>query len=563
MTFISREDLASYTEKPPFFQLLKALFEAKGYANVRITHGPDERGRDLVMDLIGGETVKHVAVVVKSKKVSGNTNGAGSAAEIYYQVRQCLGEPTINAESLIEQAVDEVIVITNKTFTEPALKSLKSTCGVECSGKVRFWNGDRLWGEVARYLGPQSLLDEIKTIVNRVEQFDEHYVLAPYGYRKPGCGSIGEIRSDDIVLEISERYPGSSRIQPYVINLQSRGKAAEALHKALTGEGGVVKGGPDEMQVSYPPILAAIMDGTSLAELRIKPLSERPAKVAVAVSTISLTAIDAAGDQTEIGPIHLKFASTDESGTTFSNCAQATALRVVVRSLGQENAGQVGFGLEVPADGTSARALIQTVRFLDRLHKAVALVISNHALPQPGVQKLPLGTYSRPPEDLLCLTEDLELVQAVLQNDLWVPKVWTQEQRAELDTIAALMRGFSTNEFALGLNQEALTALAEHEAATPLHLTSNVRPNCLGNAVSLKLHLIGASVTIKLENPKEAASAPVSFLAAPGSTLQVFAEVAISCSDEADLGKAGEAEAGRTRDVKDAHTRPGEDNTND
>src|ERR1044072_5723616 len=72
------------------------LLEKLGYREIRYTHGPGERGKDIVFareDHLTGPP--HLAAAVKCRPLSGSVSDSKSIHEVLFQLQQAVREPYI------------------------------------------------------------------------------------------------------------------------------------------------------------------------------------------------------------------------------------------------------------------------------------------------------------------------------------------------------------------------------------------------------------------------------------------------------------------------------------
>jgi len=107
-------------------QALIALLEhLLGTSNIRHTHGPNERGKDIIFDSPGpfGQTYL-VACVVKNDKITGSADTNSGARNVYNQAEQALGLSITDTQGL-EQRVSQVFVISPAECSSVAIDSIK------------------------------------------------------------------------------------------------------------------------------------------------------------------------------------------------------------------------------------------------------------------------------------------------------------------------------------------------------------------------------------------------------------------------------------------------------
>ena len=98
-------------------------FKAMGFRDVFEYHGGAmEQGKDIVMwrDDPAGVRVNY-AVVAKAKPVTGQATGSSSAAEVTFQIQQCLGQQYIDPAGAGQQSVHQCYVVCPHELKKEAL----------------------------------------------------------------------------------------------------------------------------------------------------------------------------------------------------------------------------------------------------------------------------------------------------------------------------------------------------------------------------------------------------------------------------------------------------------
>ena len=106
--------------------ILLPLFSSLGYENIRIMHGPDELGKDIVfrtVDPLRGEL--QYACVVKSQKLTCSVSSNRSLREVLYQSQQAFKHPLVNHTDGMPVLIDHIFIANSNEITQTAIKSIQ------------------------------------------------------------------------------------------------------------------------------------------------------------------------------------------------------------------------------------------------------------------------------------------------------------------------------------------------------------------------------------------------------------------------------------------------------
>lgn len=249
---------------------LKTLFERMGKLNVRITHGPNEKGRDLVFDEIDDQGfTQHVAVVVKRGDVNGRTTGHGSAGDIDFQIRLCFGAPTIGLDILSHRQVNKVIVIASGTFNEYAISALEASRRADQPRNVVVWDGDRLWELFTHYMGPATLFSQIGQACEHSSRFSENYAFVPDSMHARKNGIIATIETGGVMVHVAAKSESSP---PLTIKFKAKVHKSRGsdLNDALRNGGRFVFQDGESASVEYIDPALSHFSGP-ISELSVHP----------------------------------------------------------------------------------------------------------------------------------------------------------------------------------------------------------------------------------------------------------------------------------------------------
>jgi len=111
--------------------------------DVRITHGAQEYGKDIVFRSRGGMLESLVcACVIKNSKISGSVDSNQGAMTVLHQAKQCLTHPYLNSRGE-EERIDRVYIISPHECSQITMKSIEGELEHR-SGQVVFVCGRNL-----------------------------------------------------------------------------------------------------------------------------------------------------------------------------------------------------------------------------------------------------------------------------------------------------------------------------------------------------------------------------------------------------------------------------------
>jgi len=107
--------------------VLRDLLVRMGATRVRITHAPNERGKDIVFYKTGGLSADVLyACVVKKDRISGRADSGGGAQTVFNQACQALREPYTDPISGSQETPHSVYVMCPNECTPEAVESIKT-----------------------------------------------------------------------------------------------------------------------------------------------------------------------------------------------------------------------------------------------------------------------------------------------------------------------------------------------------------------------------------------------------------------------------------------------------
>lgn len=202
---LTKDSIKKMKEDQLCKEVLKPLLEAMKFRDVTVTHGVNEKGKDIVCwttDEFGLR--ENHAFVVKAKAINGKAQpGSGNAGEVLIQIQQVFGSSYADPVSTLMQSVDKCWVITNQEILSSATEAIQAALGAtNASRNVRFVDGDKLWKLIEQYLVQQAVHQKLHELQSAFSQWDSHYI--------PNVSISGS----EIRLALQEKYPGAAKEKP-------------------------------------------------------------------------------------------------------------------------------------------------------------------------------------------------------------------------------------------------------------------------------------------------------------------------------------------------------------
>lgn len=322
-----------------------------------------------------------MAVVVKAGTITGSAETRkGTAGTTYYQILSGFNAPFLDSLALQKRSVDTVLVIASKRFTEEARASLERCADRDWRGRVTLWDGDELFKQFQRHLGPAALPENLRGAFADASAFDEHYELLPIGPGLKGKAQVAYLEDDLIRLVVAEKFPGSSRAAPFKVKVSGtvpRDVAEKLRNPAPTGTSVSIPG--EGLRIEYPPILQALFQDQPLQEIRIgyhgarAVCSEPPRQLRLRLEVFKDSAPLAVW-----GPTTLLARDRHEDGLAWSNQHEASGLLASVEIHPDRPVdSRFSLGVDVPSEGIRVEELARALEFLEALSAGDKLVIHN------------------------------------------------------------------------------------------------------------------------------------------------------------------------------------------
>jgi hypothetical protein len=209
-------------------------------------------------------------VVAKAIPITGQANTRkGSAGEVLMQIQQCFGEGFRDPVTLQEHEVHQVRVITNKTISTEARRSLESA--LRSGGRdryVEFIDGEKLWKLVEQHMPNARALQSLSEAKLVFDELDTHY--------RPTVHMTGS----DIVLGVEPKFPGAMEEKPFemkvsvtIPDLPDNESIIRSMEQHIT-TGAPVEIPGSFVQMTLPEGFAQLF-GPEVGALRIGPVQNK------------------------------------------------------------------------------------------------------------------------------------------------------------------------------------------------------------------------------------------------------------------------------------------------
>lgn len=118
---------AEFRDEAHLRSVLADLFGKAGAKGVRITHGQNERGKDIIFYMAGGLSKDVLyACVVKNDRITGQAQSNAGAQTVLNQALLALNEPYTNKVTGLQERVHTVYIISPHESTPDAIESIKT-----------------------------------------------------------------------------------------------------------------------------------------------------------------------------------------------------------------------------------------------------------------------------------------------------------------------------------------------------------------------------------------------------------------------------------------------------
>jgi len=403
-TRLTREALGAMREDQLQADVLIPLFKAMGFRDVFRTHGSGEQGQDIVMwrpDDVRGRI--NFAAVVKATKITGRADGRGSAANVFFQIRQAFGHEYQDPTTLAPLRIHRCLVLTNQAILPQSLESLKNALDHSALlHAIDFFDGDRLWEHVRRLLPHRVLLDNLLSAHETLRGASEYYELTA----KTG--------GDAIELAVRPKQPDAARIAPAGFNVKldfpptDEGKAALEAFKRHVATGAPVMVHKEfisafelspALQELLEPIVGDAPDSLELGARQIP--GDIPATVEVEGNN---------GERAVLGGLVFRVTAVGTEQATFDNAHQeAPWCFTIILNVPDQS---MTLRLEVNYEGANVRQELDGLLLQRALASGGTFTLRRMDTGLPiAAAMVPQGAWSPPPPPLVALLERLVFIQ--------------------------------------------------------------------------------------------------------------------------------------------------------
>lgn len=146
------------------FEDLAVLFKQKGFTNVRITHGSNEFGKDLVFSKYDKEFEEETwyGVIVKNKSAKQNDFVIGN--EISNQIVVALKKPYVNPKAEVK-VISRLFIVINGTVTANATALISEFVSPHIIPNIKIWDYQQLKEQIEKY-SKEYFLDNSTPSIN-------------------------------------------------------------------------------------------------------------------------------------------------------------------------------------------------------------------------------------------------------------------------------------------------------------------------------------------------------------------------------------------------------------
>ena len=503
---MTREWLGNLPEAD-VYPLMKRLLEAKRFKDVRITHGNDELGRDLVASSPSGNGLD-TAIVAKAGAISSQAKRDKKTTEIIAQALQCYGTPSPTVRFDSNGTVEFVIVVTTGAITEPALKAI--TSALKGSHKAfEVWDGDRFWSEIRQYLGATAIFSSLGDVVETANRFEADYELLPYGRRlveRPLFGQISDGRTgiDLFIAGKGQNTPPIKGAFKALIPIAEQDQVSR-----IFTHGGVFHFSPGQAKMDWEGPLGEILADTELVEIRVTPLNKTSQDDCISQAVVQES-------------VNLKYRALDESGGLLAESdrftlskkpdgsgarsAAPSPLVVDIEFTDGTHTGNLGLGVQVPEAGVAAGKFVRAVRFLDACSRAKSFTtvnLCNQTESEPWA--LNKNAFTGVDQEMLALCDALEWAEK--RGEVTMPAMMTGTEWKEAVNLGRLLKeDLGLNAFTLRIKKEEAGMWVDlaglgGEVGIQGYFKRSV--SLLGREVVLYCMLTGPSVTVEVRSASQ------------------------------------------------------------
>lgn len=466
--------------------VLIPLFRAMKYQDVFHYHGgPQEQGKDIVMWKAEDFRPRvNYGVVAKATKITGQATGRSSAAEVYFQIMQCLGEAFQDPRTTERRSVDHCLVVCNKDISKESTIALgNALAGTKNDRLVTFINGDELWGLVEQHMPNHSVIERLASAREDLENASEHHRI------------LASTSAEGITLQVQPKHPDAARAESLEVSGRielpdtEEGRAVlERFRQHLNSGTPVEIDGCFVKEFRVPEFLQDLVDpeGEGIGKLVLgprqlrKPIAARIEFSADDGSVVSLDGIEFQGIQV----------GSDE--LTLSNYHQALPWHFELKLARATKLINLRFDL---ADtGSTAKRELEAARLTRMWSLGADLMIYSQETGLPIVgARIPPGSYPAPDPKYIVFLEKLMAIQEKLRYAFLIPEreITPEEVKFVYDLAYKLSAGTAigtSKEMTITLHAEGAVSAVERFAGgrtPPLTWVTHEKGELLGVPIDL------------------------------------------------------------------------------
>lgn len=464
---LTREQLVEMDEEQLRTKVLIPLFKAMGFRDVYHYHGGSlEQGKDIVMWKPGDirERVNY-SVVAKAGRVSGRAKGQSSAAEVYFQIKQCFGKPYPDPVTTEERSIHRCLVISSNEIIKEALNSLQGVLAEDNLEKVTdFIDGNKLWELIERYLPERTVWEKLQQ-VRKV--FDE---ASPY-YR-----IVAQTKEDGVAISLEPKYPGAEQEHPitfttrFVFPDTPEGREMhEAFERHQKTGAPVTIPEPYLEEFKLPefliPFLGSMSEGSGTLTIGPQRLSS-PLLVRIEMECED-------GDRVALNYIHFNVMQAGTEEITLNNDQQPVPWKVQLVLNTKEK--RMRFQYTVDFSGVNVKRELEALRFQQAMAKGGVFKME-HLDTGLELARMPItpGLLEVPDPHWIELVEKLAFIQSKVRIPLVIPdrEVTIEDARRVFATAQKLEIGqakLGAEEWTIEVTRESAQKMLElFESGKPL-----------------------------------------------------------------------------------------------
>ena len=172
---LSRKKIEAMKEVELQSEILVPMFEAMGFRDVRLNHGTNERGKDIIMwKRVDDVQIERYVVVAKARKITGKASGTGSAQELFFQIDQALQNTYPDPSTNSTVKADRCIVANSHSISPQAHNAIEGSMQNRGYDQITtFIDGAEFWRHVKKYLIRETIMAKSAELTEALEKYDD------------------------------------------------------------------------------------------------------------------------------------------------------------------------------------------------------------------------------------------------------------------------------------------------------------------------------------------------------------------------------------------------------